>query len=189
MHSPTTAGAMVLVALSLLYPALVYGLKAVVPAPAFIGLALLLIGLRVATLGSEATRIWRGPLISAGILIAGLATIDGWIAAKIYPVALSLAAAYAFGISLWRPPSLIERLARIGEPDMPLTGQAYCRLVTMIWTVWLAVNAAIAALLAILASEEAWALWTGLLAYLIMGILFGGEMLLRPRRRSPASRA
>ena len=189
MPNPAAAGVAVLVALSFLYPALVYGLRSVVPPQALAGLALLLIGLRVATLGSEATRIWRGPLISAGILIAGLATIDGWIAAKIYPVAVSLAAAYAFGISLWRPPSLIERLARIGEPDMPLTGQAYCRLVTMIWTVWLAVNAAIAALLAILASEEAWALWTGLLAYLIMGMLFGGEMLLRPRRRSPASRA
>ena len=189
MPSATAAGAVVLMAFGFLYPALVYGLKSVLPPQAFTGLALLLVGLRAATLGSEATRIWRGPLISAGVVIAVSAALDGQIAAKIYPFALSLAAAYAFGISLWRPPSLIERLARIGEPDMPLTGQAYCRLVTMIWTVWLAVNAAIAALLAILASEEAWALWTGLLAYLIMGMLFGGEMLLRPRRRSPASRA
>jgi uncharacterized membrane protein len=161
----------------------------VVPPQVFTGMALLLIGLRVATLGSAATRIWRGPLISAGIVIVVSATIDGWIAAKIYPVALSLAAAYAFGISLWRPPSLIERFARIGEPDLPAAGQSYCRIVTMIWTVWLAVNAAIAALLAVLGSKEAWALWTGLLAYLIMGALFGGEMLIRPRTRSRAVRA
>jgi uncharacterized membrane protein len=178
-----------LVALSFLYPAFVYGLKSVVPAQAFTGLALLLIGLRVATLGYEATLIWRGPLIAAGIVIAAAAAIDAWIAAKIYPFVLSLAAAYAFGDSLRRPPSLIERLARIGEPDMPAAGQTYCRIVTMIWTVWLVVNAAIAALLAILASEEAWALWTGLLAYLIMGVLFGGEMLIRPCVRSRAVRA
>jgi uncharacterized membrane protein len=168
---------------------LVYGLKAVVPAPAFIGLALLLIGLRVATLGSEATRTWRGPLVAAGAVIAVSATIDAWIAAKIYPFALSLAAAYAFGTTLRRPPSLIERLARLSEPDLPASGQAYCRIVTMVWTVWLVVNATIAALLAILASEEAWALWTGLLAYVIMGLLFAGEMLIRPRARSRAVRA
>jgi uncharacterized membrane protein len=189
MPNPTALGAAVLVAVSVLYPALLYALKSVVPPQVFTGLALLLIGLRVATLGSAATRIWRGPLISAGTVIAVSATVDGWLAAKIYPVALSLAAAYAFGISLWRPPSLIERLARIGEPEMPAAGRSYCRIVTMIWTVWLAVNAAIAALLAALASEGAWALWTGLLAYLIMGVLLGGEMLIRPRMRSRAVRA
>ena len=186
MPNPTAVAAAVLVALSLLYPAFVYALKSVVPPHLFAGLALLLIGLRVATIGSEAARIWRGPLISAGIVIAVAVAIDGWIAAKIYPVALSLAAAYAFAVSLWRPPSLIERLARIGEPDMPAAGQSYCRMVTMIWTVWLALNAAISALLAVRASQEAWALWTGLLAYLMMGVLFGGELLIRPRTRSRA---
>jgi uncharacterized membrane protein len=183
---PSAAGAVVLVVLSFLYPAFVYGLKSVLPPQAFTGLALLLVGLRVATLGSEATQIWRGPLIAAGVVIAVSATLDGQIAAKIYPFALSLGAAYAFGNSLWKPPSLIERLARIREPNMPAAGQRYCRIVTMIWTVWLVVNAAIAALLAIWASEEAWALWTGLLAYLIMGVLFGGEMLIRPRLRARA---
>ena len=70
MPNPSAAGAVVLVALSVLYPALVYALKSVIPPQVFTGLALLLIGLRVATLGSAATRIWRGPLISAGIVIA-----------------------------------------------------------------------------------------------------------------------
>jgi uncharacterized membrane protein len=186
MPNPTAVGAAVLVALSLLYPAFVYALKSLVPPQLLTGLALLLIGLRVATLGSAAARIWRGPLISAGIVIAVAAAIDGWIAAKIYPVALSLAAAYAFAVSLWRPPSLIERLARIGEPDMSAASRSYCRMLTIIWTVWLAVNAAVAALLAVLASEEAWVLWTGLLAYLIMGVLFGGELLIRPRTSSRA---
>jgi uncharacterized membrane protein len=189
MPSPTAAGAVVLMAFGFLYPAFVYGLKSVLPPQAFTGLALLLVGLRAATLGSEATRTWRGPLISAGVVIAVSAALDGQIAAKIYPFALSLAAAYAFGNSLRKPPCLIERIARMGEPDMPAAGQTYCRIVTLIWTVWLVVNAAIAALLAIRASEEAWALWTGFLAYLIMGVLFGGEMLIRPRLRARAVRA
>jgi uncharacterized membrane protein len=176
-------------AFGFLYPALVYGLQSVLPPQAFTGLALLLVGLRAATLRSEAARIWRGPLISAGVVIAFSAAVDGRIAAKIYPFAVSLAAAYAFGSSLRKPPCLIERIARMGEPDMPAAGQTYCRIVTLIWTVWLVANAAIAALLAIRASEEAWALWTGFLAYLIMGVLLGGEMLIRPRVRARTVRA
>ena len=186
MPRATTVGAGVLAFLTCLYPAFVYGLDSVLPPQAFTGLALVLVGLRLATLGSEATRIWRGPLISAGVVIAVLAPLDSRIAAKIYPVALSLAAAYAFGSSLWKPPSLIERIARMREPDIPVAGQTYCRIVTMIWTVWLIVNATVAALLAVLARAEAWALWTGLLAYLIMGALFGGEMLIRPRVQARA---
>jgi uncharacterized membrane protein len=189
MPSTAAVGGTVLAVLSFLYPAFVYGLNSMLPPQAFTGLAVLLVGLRVATLRSEAARIWRGPLISVGVVLAVSATLDGRIAAKIYPVALSLAAAYAFGSSLRKPQSLIERLARIGEPDMPAASQTYCRIVTMIWTVWLVVNAVIAALLAVRAREEAWALWTGLLAYLIMGVLFGGEMLIRPRVRARAVRA
>jgi uncharacterized membrane protein len=179
-------GAAVLALLTFLYPALVYGLDSVLPPQAFTGLALVLVGLRLATLRSEAMQIWRGPLISAGVLIAVLIPLDSRIAAKIYPVALSLVAAYAFGSSLWKPPSLVERIARVSEPDIPARGQAYCRIVTIIWTVWLIVNAIIAGLLALMARAEAWALWTGLLAYLIMGALFGGEMLIRPRVRARA---
>jgi uncharacterized membrane protein len=176
----------VLAFLTVIYPAFVYGLDSVLPPQAFTGLSLVLVGLRLATLRSDAARIWRGPLIFAGVVIAVLAPLDSRIAAKIYPVALSLAAAYAFGSSLWKPPSLIERIARIGEPDIPAGAQTYCRIVTIIWTVWLILNAIIAALLALLARAEAWALWTGLLAYLIMGALFGGEMLIRPRVRARA---
>src|SRR5262249_52253770 len=88
MPSATAVGSVVLVFLTFLYPAFVYGLQSVLPPQAFTGLALLLIGLRVATLESAAARIWRGPLISAGIVIALSTTVDGRIAAKIYPIAL-----------------------------------------------------------------------------------------------------
>ena len=43
MPSPIAAGAAVLGALSLLYPALVYGLKSLLPPQALVGLALLLV--------------------------------------------------------------------------------------------------------------------------------------------------
>jgi uncharacterized membrane protein len=186
MPSPAAVGATTIAALSLLYPAIVYGSRAFLPPHAFVALALLLVGLRVATLQSEVARTWRTPLIGTGLVVGGTAAVcDGGLAAKIYPVALSLAAALTFGISLLQPPSLIERFARSREPELSPAGQAYCRAVTIVWTVWLTANGAVAALLAVAGSEGAWALWTGLLAYLVMGGLIGGEIvvrrLMRPR--------
>jgi len=59
MPSATAVCAAVLASLSFLYPAFVYSLDCVLPPQAFTGLALLLVGLRLATLRSEAIRIWR----------------------------------------------------------------------------------------------------------------------------------
>ena len=168
-----------LAVVSLLYPVVVYSFRATLPPLLFVALALLLVGLRLATLSREAAALWRAPLIGTAIFLGLVATLDGLLAAKLYPVALSLGAALAFGQSLRRPPSLVERIARIRQPDLPPQGQLYCRKVTIVWTVWLTANAAIAALLATSDSDAAWALWTGMISYLVMGVLFGGEMLVR----------
>ncbi len=172
-------GTAALVAASILYPGLVYAGRATVPPLAFVALALMLIGARLAVSTSPAARVWRLPLAAAAVLIAALAALDGQLAAKAYPVVLSLGAAAVFGASLLRPPSLIERFARLQEPDLPPEGQAYCRIVTVVWAVWLVVNALVAAGLALWGSDTAWALWTGVVAYMVMGVLFGGEFLVR----------
>ena len=49
----------------------------------------------------------------------------------------------------------------------------------MVWTAWLSLNALVALVLAVFGSDAAWALWTGVIAYLIMGVLFAGEFALR----------
>ncbi|WP_431855370.1 hypothetical protein [Azospirillum sp.] len=162
-----------------LYPALVYAGRAAVPPLAFVAVALALIGGRIAVCSSPAARVWRRPLAAAAVLIGLLAALDGALAAKAYPVVLSLGTAAAFGASLLRPPSLVESFARLQEPDLPPEGQAYCRTVTAVWTVWLVLNAAVAGALALWGSDEAWALWTGVVAYVVMGALFGGEVLVR----------
>ncbi|AWK86259.1 hypothetical protein [Azospirillum thermophilum] len=182
---PGTAG---LVAASLAYPGVVYLGRGAVPPQVFVAVALALIGLRLAALAGPTARAWRAPLFGAAAVVAALALLDPALAAKAYPVAVSLGFAVAFGVTLWRPPSLIERIARLREPDLPPRGVAYCRTVTVLWTVWLLGNAGIAAALAVAGSVEAWALWTGLLSYLVTGVLFAGELLVRRtvRRRGPA---
>jgi uncharacterized membrane protein len=82
-------------------------------------------------------------------------------------------------MSLVYPPSLIERLARRREAELPAQAQAYCRAVTIVWTAWLCVNTLVALILAVFGSDAAWALWTGVISYLIMGVLFAGEFIVR----------
>lgn len=175
-----------LAAVSLAYPVLFYVTRETIPPLAFVAAGLVILLLRLATSRAPATRLWRVPVAAAAMALAGLALLDQGFAARAYPVVLSLCVGAAFGISLRYPPSLVERLARLREPDLPPEGQAYCRSVTMVWTVWLVTNAAIATCLALWGSDEAWALWVGLVSYIVMALLIGGELLLRRRVRLAA---
>jgi uncharacterized membrane protein len=112
-------------------------------------------------------------------LLAALAMVDATLAARAYPVLISLAAAGVFAVTLWRPPSLIERLALASGEPWSASLRLYCRNVTLIWAVWLVVNAVIATYLALSHDDAAWALWTGVLSYLVSGALFAGEWLVR----------
>jgi uncharacterized membrane protein len=163
----------------LAYPGIVYATRGIAPPSAFVIVALAVIGLRLATLRSPASRIWRAPLAGVILIIAAAAMVDTMTAAKAYPSVVSLMTAAAFGTTLFYPPSLIERIVRSREPDLPLEASSYCRKVTIVWTVWLSANAVVAAILAVRGSDEAWALWTGLLAYVMMGVLFIGEVAVR----------
>ena len=164
---------------SLLYPGIVYLTRAIVPPSAFVAVALAIIGLRLVALRSPLERVWRVPLIAAAAMIGALAILDTPIAVKGYPAAISLTAAAMFGATLLYPPSMIERFARLREPDLSPAGRSYCRMVTIVWTVWLSANTIISAVLAAPGHDALWAIWTGLVSYLVMGALFVGEIALR----------
>jgi uncharacterized membrane protein len=175
-----------LVAASLAYPGIVYGAREIAPPWAFVIVALALVAVRLLTLRSPQSHIWRLPLTGAIGIIIVTAVVDPDIAAKAYPSIVSLMIAAVFGTSLLYPPSLIERFARLGEPDLPPDAGSYCRNVTVVWTLWLSANAVVSAILALRASDEAWALWTGLVAYIVMAALFAGELAVRRIVRSRA---
>jgi uncharacterized membrane protein len=171
--------AAILLVASLAYPAAVYFGRSAIPPLTFVAVALLLIALRTVSLDAAAAREQRAPLLVAAVALVILAALDPLVAAKAYPVLMSAAVAAVFGLSLVHPPSLIERFARLRHPALPPEGRDYCQAVTMVWTAWLSVNALVALLLAVFGSDEAWALWTGVIAYLIMGFLFAGEFVVR----------
>ena len=171
------------IGLGVFYPALVYALQSTLSQRGFVAIAVATIALRVATLDKAWAPMWRRPLLMAvpALLIVLLVAPDK--AAKAYPVAISLVAAAVFGGSLIAPPSLIEQIARLQEPDLPEEGQAYCRKVTLVWTAWLLLDGLIAGLLGWTGQDSAWAIWTGIVAYAVMALLFLGEIAIRRQIR------
>lgn len=168
--------------LTLAYPLLVYACLRWFE-PRF--LALLLVAVALARLGGGR----RDPLAWATAALALLlALIAGWLNAavpvKLYPVAVNLLLLVLFGISLIRPPSFVERLARLQEPELPAHAIAYTRHVTQVWCAFFVVNGGIALWTALAASDATWALYNGLIAYLLMGTLFAVEWLVRRRVRA-----
>jgi len=167
-----------LIAFGIAYPPTVFFLRGTVDASLFIAVALAGLGLRLAWGGAEA-KYWRPALLVSAAAVASLALLDARLAARAYPIVLSLAAATAFAITLWQPQSLVEKLAlasgEVWSPEL----RSYCRNVTTIWALWLAINAAIAAALALSGNDAAWALWTGAIFYLVSGALFAIEWLVR----------
>ena len=77
------------------------------------------------------------------------------------------------------PQSIVERMARLSEPDLPASGVAYTRTVTKVWCAFFVVNGSIALATALWASQAVWSLYNGVIAYVAMGVLFAGEYLVR----------
>ena len=87
---------------------------------------------------------------------------------------MSLGALLIFTLTLYKPPSMIERFARLVEPDLPESGVQWTRKVTMVWCVFFSLNATIA-LATVFAPTQFWVIYNGCVSYVLMGLLFLGE--------------
>ena len=165
--------------LTVLYPLLIWFGPGRVE-PRWLACVLLLAAAsRVPSLKLSALARWSvcGALLLAGAAVAANAMLP----LKLYPVLVNAAMLAAFGYSLFVPPSMIERLARLREPDLPDAAIGYTRRVTQVWCVFFVVNGTLALVFALWGSEALWSLYTGVISYLLMGLLLGGELLLRRR--------
>jgi len=129
--------------------------------------------------GKEA--FWWWVAAGAAALAVGSLFRDDTLLLKLYPVLVNAVLLCAFAASLWRPPSVIERLARLAEPNLPAEGVRYTAAVTRVWCAFFVLNGAAALYTALFTDERAWALYNGLVAYMLMGALLLGERLIRPR--------
>jgi uncharacterized membrane protein len=151
-------------------------------------LALFLLAVALARALVSRDPVWMAAAGGALLLVAVSIVGNQTLPLKLYPVLVSAVMLAVFGLSLLHPPSAIERLARLREPDLPDAAIAYTRKVTMVWCAFFIGNGAIALATATWASNQVWALYTGLISYVLMGLLFGGEWLVRRRLRDRLGR-
>lgn len=114
------------------------------------------------------------------ILLAGAAAAsNNELCLRLYPAAVSIGLLLLFGYSLRRPPSFVEKIARLSDPALSAAGVSYTRRVTQMWCLFFILNGGVAIYTALYSSREIWAFYNGFLAYVMMGLLFAAEWLVR----------
>ncbi|TLM75668.1 hypothetical protein ACONUD_16120 [Microbulbifer harenosus] len=156
-----------------------------------LALLLAVAGLRLLLIFQGKAEGSAGGRISAGALAAILAVLaaTSWLRGNSegllwYPVLCNLLMLGVFAHSLYfQSQTVIERLARVREPELPSSGVAYTRRVTQVWCGFFVLNGGLAAATALRGDLEMWTLYNGLVSYLLMGLLLAGEWLVRSRVR------
>jgi uncharacterized membrane protein len=168
--------------LVVLYPVAVYfGLTHY--RPRVVGLLLLV--LLAPGLVAKLRNVPRAELIAVARLplaVVGLLMLSAWFDDPRFvlalPVLINVTLLAGFGTSLRATP-MVERFARMQDPNLGPEHVSYCRTVTKVWCAFFALNAALSAALGLFASVHAWALWTGLLAYVAIGFVGTSEYIVR----------
>jgi uncharacterized membrane protein len=139
-------------------------------------------------LGGRSRWIPPWALALAALGVVGFAWLDRQAAAHLaiaWPIVVYLAIAWAFGHTLraGRMP-LIERMARLIDhgDGMPRELVEYTRVLTWLWTLVPLGMAVASALLATFASPAVWSLFTNVLGYAALAVLFFAEYPYRVRR-------
>ncbi len=119
------------------------------------------------------------PLAVAALMLLAIASDDVRLVLA-YPALVNLVLLGQFGLTLRKGSmSMVERFARLQVDDLSPKEVVYCRVVTAAWSGFFVLNGAACALFAAFASRAAWALYTGLLSYVILGLLFAVEFTIR----------
>ncbi len=129
---------------------------------------------------AKASLIWAILMISALIYIA---LNNSTSTLLLYPVVMNLGFFLLFFYSLITPPTIIEQIARLRDPDLPDAGIRYTRKVTTVWCGFFLLNGFIAAWTAIKSDYELWGLYNGLISYLLMGTIMITEYWIRGKVR------
>lgn len=120
------------------------------------------------------------PLLISGVicgLIAAFMNTSSYL--TLIPFLMNAVFFINFAYTLFKPPSMIERFARLTDADLPLSAVSYTRNVTVVWCLFFLLNASIAFYTAVYEPIQVWALYNGLIAYALVGLLFAIEYIVR----------
>jgi uncharacterized membrane protein len=167
------------ICLSALFPALVYFGRDHISPQVLAVVLVLLVGLRRTLAFGIRANFW---LVMGGLLLAAAAfRSNDALALKLYPVLVNGSLLTVFALSLRYPPTIAERVARLGWPDLPQPIVAYTRKVTVAWCAFFAANASIALWTAVWQPDHVWFYYNGIIAYCLAGCMFAAEWCVRRR--------
>ncbi|MGH1471693.1 MAG: hypothetical protein ACRBCS_10900 [Cellvibrionaceae bacterium] len=180
------------IAVTLLYPfAIYFGLQHFDPRTLIL-ILIAIVGIRFLTLKNSPLNHWVWiPLL--GVLCVWVWISNSGLGLKFYPVLINTSFLILFCWSLKQPPTMIERFARLKpamleeikvSPDsdeiLPDV-KKYMGKVTIVWCCFFVVNGLTALGLAFWGSDKIWTLYNGIVSYLMIGVLFVVEWLVRQR--------
>lgn len=98
------------------------------------------------------------------------------------PALINAALLVTFAASLWKSRPIVETFARLQAGELSPAEVAYCRTVTKVWCGFFVLNCAAIVWLALWGTRGQWATYTGLISYLLVGVLFSAEYVYRHYR-------
>jgi uncharacterized membrane protein len=172
--------AVILPALGILYPVLIYfGIHVISLRTLALLLGLAFIFILISQLKHDRQNHLLIPTV-LGILLCLLGAFLNHPRFMLYlPVLFSISFLIAFGYTLLYPPSMIEIFASMVVPQQSRKEVEYCRRVTIIWVMFFLLNGTLSSFTACCTSLALWSLYNGLISYLAMGILFAAELCFR----------
>lgn len=124
---------------------------------------------------------WMLPLASMLVLLASAASNDARFMLLV-PALVNATLLLTFGLTLFGEVSLIERFARWYVTDLRPEERRHCRSVTQVWCTFFVLNGGLALATALWAPLSWWSLYNGVIAYLLMGLIFATEFVVRKYR-------
>ncbi len=85
-----------------------------------------------------------------------------------------------FFTSLFQKETVIQKIARAMEPDIKPKALEYTRKLTYVWAVFTFLNWLVS-VATVFMSEAVWALYNGFISYLLIGMFFAVEYIVRIR--------
>jgi uncharacterized membrane protein len=168
----------VFVVLLSLYPLVVYFGIRHLPVSFFALVLLALLMLRFGLIRPVERRFML-PLVLGLAVFAAAAALTGSQALLLaYPVLVNLGLCALFALSLKDGEPLLLRVARARKMQIAEHALPYLRRLTAIWAVFFALNAVVA-FVTIHLSIGVWAVYNGLISYILVGLLVVGEVLYR----------
>ena len=114
------------------------------------------------------------------VLITGLLLFNNDLFLRLYPVCMNFIVCLSFWLSLREKPLVTLFAEKMGhKPDKNML--SYTKKATIAWAIFMTVNTVVS-IITLFTNLWFWTLYNGLISYILIGIMFIAEYLIRRRR-------